>query len=112
MIPNTEATWQEFRQALESFIRKRVSNEADAQDILQDVFVKIHRNIGQLRDETRLMAWIYHITRNTIHDYYRQNRELVELPDVLIDVDAETAVSYSSGKNWHRLSAINDDRSP
>ena len=95
MMPNSEMIYQEFRHALAGFIHKRVSNEEDAQDILQDVFVKIHQNIGRLRDDTRLSAWVYQITRNVINDYYRQSRELDELPDGVIDLDmdVETAVS-------------------
>lgn len=93
MKPNSETIYQDFHQALTGFIRKRVSNGADVQDILQDVFVKIHQNITQLNDETRLTAWIYQITRNLINDYYRQQRDLVELPEGLIDPDTETAVS-------------------
>ncbi|VAW40459.1 RNA polymerase sigma factor SigZ [hydrothermal vent metagenome] len=95
MTQITEAIWQQFHDSLANFIRKRISNEADAQDILQDVFVKIHQSVSQLKDETRLTAWVYQITRNVIHDYYRQRREWVELPDGLVDVaaDVETAVS-------------------
>jgi len=91
----TESIWQQFHDNLANFIRKRVSNEADAQDILQDVFVKIHQSVNQLKDETRLTAWVYQITRNVINDYYRQQRETVELPDGLVDMEAdvETAVS-------------------
>lgn len=95
MTQMTEAIWQQFHDNLANFIRKRVSNEADAQDILQDVFIKIHQNINQLKDETRLTAWVYQITRNTIHDYYRLQPDWVALPDGLIDGEAnvETAVS-------------------
>lgn len=95
MTQITEAIWQQFHDNLANFIRKRVSNEADAQDILQDVFIKIHQNINQLKDETRLTAWVYQITRNVINDYYRQQREWVTLPDGLVDMaaDVETAVS-------------------
>lgn len=96
MMLNSETIYQDFRLALAGFIRKRVSDAEDAEDILQDVFVKIHCNIDQLQDETRLVAWVYQITRNVINDYYRQRRELAELPDELMDEredGVETAVT-------------------
>jgi RNA polymerase sigma-70 factor (ECF subfamily) len=79
--------WEEFSGPLKSFIMKRVPSEADADDLLQEVFVKIHNNIEELKDDYKINAWVYRITRNTIADYYRRNYksiELLEVPDDLI----------------------------
>ena len=43
MTPTLEAIWNEFASTLGRFIRERVSDPATAEDILQDVFVKIQR---------------------------------------------------------------------
>jgi RNA polymerase sigma-70 factor, ECF subfamily len=63
--------WHEFNQHLLKFIHKRVRNEYDAEDILQDVFRKIHDSIHRLSDESKIQSWVYRITRNAITDYYR-----------------------------------------
>ena len=66
--------WDESRNRLKGFISKRIQNEADAEDVLQNVFCKIHQNIGQLEDADKLYAWVYQLARNAIIDHYRDSR--------------------------------------
>lgn len=80
-----EKICEEFRYKLKQFILKRVSNEEDAEDILQEVFIKIHTKIGTLRDKNRIQSWIYTITRNTIIDYYRSGKTTYELSETLLE---------------------------
>ncbi|HZQ07164.1 MAG TPA: sigma-70 family RNA polymerase sigma factor, partial [Anaerolineae bacterium] len=68
----SEAVWHQFSASLKRFIQKRVGSAQVAEDILQDVFLKIHLHLNSLQDETRLQSWIYQITRNAIADYYRR----------------------------------------
>jgi RNA polymerase sigma-70 factor (ECF subfamily) len=70
----TEDLFRSLGARLKQFIQSRVSDSAAADDILQDVFVKIHSRVDTLRDETRLEGWVYQITRNAITDYYRTRR--------------------------------------
>ena len=71
MAVGTDQIWQEFSDRLRLFILRRVRSEHDTEDILQDVFWKIHNNIHMLKHGDKLEAWIYQIARNTIIDYYR-----------------------------------------
>jgi RNA polymerase sigma-70 factor (ECF subfamily) len=66
--------FKSFGGRLKQFIQSRVSDSAAAEDILQDVFLKIHSRIETLQDETKLESWVYQITRNAITDYYRTRR--------------------------------------
>ncbi|HWQ92908.1 MAG TPA: RNA polymerase sigma factor SigZ [Clostridia bacterium] len=85
-----EHIWQEFAAKLGQFIRGRVSDPASAEDILQEVFLRIHKRVGQLRDPAKLQGWIYLIARNAIIDYYRTRKETVGLPESLpAESDAE-----------------------
>jgi RNA polymerase sigma-70 factor (ECF subfamily) len=99
---HTENVWNEFGDGLKSFIFSKVKNDADASDILQDCYLKIHDNIHALNDETRIKAWIYQIARNLIIDYYRNSKRDPKRSRIL----AESAVSASSGKVMD--TAIND----
>ena len=81
MALDTTATWDEFSSALRGFIFKQVRDEDAADDILQDVFIKIHQNLGQLQDERKLRSWLYQVTRNTIMDFFRRRRFTEELPE-------------------------------
>jgi RNA polymerase sigma-70 factor (ECF subfamily) len=73
---DTQQIWEEFSDHLHGFIRSRVHNDFDADDILQDVFRKIHDNVNQLEDNTRLQAWLFRIARNAIIDYYRSKAKI------------------------------------
>ncbi len=83
MNATLEHIWHEFADKLGQFIRARVSDPATAEDILQDVFVKIQKRLGQLQNPAKLQRWIYLIARNAIIDYYRTRKETVEVPETL-----------------------------
>jgi len=82
---NTEEIWEIFSQRLYSFINSRVNNKVEAEDILQEVFLKIHKSLPTLTSQEKLPSWIYRITRNTIIDYYRKKGVMhkVEFNDYL-----------------------------
>jgi RNA polymerase sigma-70 factor, ECF subfamily len=65
--------YSQFHQSLLAFIRSKIRSNEDAQDILQNIFMKISANVNTLSDEEKLKSWIFTITRNTIIDYYRTN---------------------------------------
>src|SRR5579859_770001 len=98
MVPTTEQVWEAFHIPLHQFIRRRVSDEATAEDLLQDVFLKIHQRVDALKDVKRLESWIYQMTRNTIIDYYRSHRPLMtldaaEVPDLPEELPDDDIVS-------------------
>ena len=71
---NTETIWREFSHNLKLYISRRMSDPDAADDILQEVFFKIHSRIDTLKDNTKIRGWVYRITRNTIIDYYRKQK--------------------------------------
>ena len=74
MAVTTEDVWTVFRQRLHFYIRARSRSSQDAEDILQDVFVKVHQRLDTVEDDARLTSWLYRVTHNTIVDYYRKKR--------------------------------------
>lgn len=79
---NTERIWIQFKDELYRFILSRVKESDIADDILQDVFVKIHLHINDLRVESKLTSWLYQITRNTIVDHFRKSKSTVPVMDL------------------------------
>ena len=67
----TERLWSEMHDPLLGYIRNRVKNTDDAEDILQDVFTRVHRNLDTLKDDQSIAAWMFRIARNAITDYHR-----------------------------------------
>jgi RNA polymerase sigma-70 factor, ECF subfamily len=81
MFPTTETVWAEFNTGLKRFILKHVQDETSAEDILQNIFLKIHMHISDLRDTDKLQSWIYQITRNAITDFYRLREFTTDIPE-------------------------------
>ncbi|HEY1020623.1 MAG TPA: sigma-70 family RNA polymerase sigma factor [Sediminibacterium sp.] len=80
-----------YSHRLMGFIRKRVSNEADAEDILQDVFYQF---IGNTKPIEQLTAWLFTVTRNKITDRQRKHKpELLE--DLYTEADDESMFNWT-----------------
>jgi len=50
--------WQELRDGLRTFIRKRVADEEDVEDILQEVFLRMHQGIDSVKDRGRIVSCV------------------------------------------------------
>ena len=101
---DTQQIWSEFGDRLRAFIARRVASEADAEDILQDVFLRIHRHAGSVEHHERLVSWLFQVTRNAIADYYRapgRRRELLAGTPQVLDRDSDQAMN--------RVEVIDDD---
>lgn len=94
--------WKEYHDQLLDFIRKRVKDDADADDILQEVFIKILSKVDTLKDSDKLKNWLYQITRNTINDHYRlqQKGKNIEEPFDLQEEDADENTSMKAAESW------------
>jgi RNA polymerase sigma-70 factor, ECF subfamily len=83
MTPTVEDIWNEFAAKLGQFIAARVVDPATAEDILQDVFLKIQSRLDQLQDPAKLQGWLYLVARHAIIDHYRSHKETTEVPESL-----------------------------
>ena len=66
------AAWDELREPLLAFIARRTPDRDTAEDILQDVLLRIHRHADELEHSSAVRAWIFQIARNAIADHYRR----------------------------------------
>ena len=90
---------KDYSKRLMGFIRKRVTNEADAEDILQDVFYQF---VGTNQPIEQMTAWLFTVARNKIID--RQRKQKPELlDDVFGDEEGEDSM------NWSELLFSSDD---
>jgi RNA polymerase sigma factor (sigma-70 family) len=93
---------------LRSFIRRRVSNDADADDLLQEVFFELVRAHRLLLPIDFVTGWLYRVARNRITDLFRKKRpvafseaslksdegELLELENLLPARDGGPEAEY------------------
>ena len=72
--------WSELRGPMARFIARRVADPQDAEDVLQEVLLRIHRHSEELASADRVASWVHRIARNAIVDYYRRRAARPELP--------------------------------
>jgi RNA polymerase sigma-70 factor (ECF subfamily) len=64
------APWRDIEERLRPFVARHVAS-ADVDDVIQDVFVRMQRGLGDLRDDERFDAWMFQIARSAIGDQGR-----------------------------------------
>lgn len=78
-----DANVLEVAPRLRGFLRRRVRDDATADDLTQETLLKAFRSRDTLRDDARLEAWLYRVARTTLIDHYRRQRPTEELPPEL-----------------------------
>ena len=92
---NVEQIITDHQSRLKSFIRKRVPNKEDAEDILQDVFYQLIKTVeNTLNPIEQITAWLYRVTRNTIINKGKKKQES-EFPSSLYDEDEGILKEFS-----------------
>jgi RNA polymerase sigma-70 factor (ECF subfamily) len=82
------SVWNQTQDKLKSFVFRYTKDRATADDIVQDVFLKVHSRLGQLKESDKLAGWIFQIARNTITDYFRVRNKTLQ--PIELDWDDES----------------------
>ena len=93
-----EVIWNRFRDRLLGFIRARVSSLEEAEDITQEVFVRMHTGLCCLQEWPAMERWIYRVTRNLIIDHYRSRKTSVALVDDIEVLADDIAASHDQAE--------------
>ncbi len=67
-----ESIWNEYGERLRRFLRARVARPEDADDLAQEILIKVHKNLAQLKETDKLQSWLFQIARNALTDHYRK----------------------------------------
>ena len=70
--PTAGELWRALSEQLLAFIRSRVRSNADADDLLQDVFLQVVEKFDSVRQVDRIQSWVFQIARNAVVDSYRR----------------------------------------
>lgn len=78
-----ERLYETYRSRVFSTAYRMLSNRADAEDVTQDVFVKVFKKLPSFRGDSAISTWIYRIAVNACLDFrrHRRLRETVSLDD-------------------------------
>jgi RNA polymerase sigma-70 factor (ECF subfamily) len=78
---------REYQKRVYWHVRKMVIDHDDANDVTQEIFIKVHRNIGNFREDAQLFTWIYRIATNECLTFLQKKKRRFFLP--IGDVEAE-----------------------
>lgn len=81
--------WDDFHTELRHYIRNKVRCDADADDILQEVFLKILRNKHKVDQAEHLERYLYGIVRNAVNDYFRSKKGGLPSGNLHFEIPAE-----------------------
>ena len=70
---NVETIWAEYQTSLKAFLYKNVTNQADVEDLLQEILIKTYQNLQNVNDAHKVKSWLFKIAHNSIIDFYRQS---------------------------------------
>jgi RNA polymerase sigma-70 factor (ECF subfamily) len=92
-----QAVYEEFAPRIFNFIYRVLGSKEDAEDVAQQTFLIVLRQLGTLRDPAQLESWIYRIARNEIYQRFRRKK--------VASLDDEGLERDSQGLEEHSLSA-------
>jgi RNA polymerase sigma-70 factor (ECF subfamily) len=69
----TEELWKDFGGRLRRYIGRHLRNRDDVDDVLQEVFARIHVALPQVKDAPKLEPWLFQVTRRAVIDRSRRN---------------------------------------
>ena len=64
-----------------------VKNKEDAEDIAQDVFLTVYKNLKKFRNDSGIYTWVYRIAINKTYDFFRKKKETFELNEEVLSIE-------------------------
>jgi RNA polymerase sigma-70 factor, ECF subfamily len=95
--PEARGAWTEIEERLRPYVSRRVSSSADVDDILQEIFVRMHRGLTELREEERFGSWVYRIAQHVIADSGRARSRDRVIPVGNVSESASDAEAPDAG---------------
>ncbi|MDI9342386.1 MAG: sigma-70 family RNA polymerase sigma factor [Sediminibacterium sp.] len=100
MTNDVNTIWQQFHKELKAYIYTKIRHKQDTEDLLQDIFVKIIRNMDKITQSEQVHLYLYGLARNSIYDYFRKQKKnqpnepvTAQFPD-----DTDTALNHVIGE--------------
>jgi len=85
---------RKYQQKIYWHIRKMVIDHDDTDDLVQDVFIKVWKHVGNFREDAQLYTWIYRIATNECLNFLRKKKNKFFLP--IHDVQNELSEKLDS----------------
>jgi len=66
--------WSKHKTAVRAFLRARVSDADEVDDLMQIILIKTHQNLHTVKSKSHVKLWLMRITNNAIIDFYRKKK--------------------------------------
>lgn len=83
--------WNNHKSHLHNFITSKIDNDYIANDIMQEVSIKLLDNINRKTEIKNYRNWLFQVARNTIADYYRKHKKHTNLVTENTELNSESA---------------------
>lgn len=100
MSHDAASIWEACSGKVRGYLRHHLRSAADVDDVLQEVFVRVHRHARQLDGETHLSGWLFAVARSALVDFQRRQRRPIpaaEAIEEVIEEDVEEDLGEHSG---------------
>lgn len=67
--------WPQYQSRLRAFLRKRLANAADVDDVLQEISIKVLNGLPQLAEHSKLQPWLFQTAQHAVVDHYRRSKK-------------------------------------
>ena len=90
-----------YRKKVFGTVYRLTGRHDEVEDVGQDVFLRLHQSLGQLREPGFFDTWLYRLTVNTVYDHLRRKRRMTDVP--MADLSEEQLVTADFSESKKRL---------
>ncbi|EGU35341.1 RNA polymerase sigma factor SigZ [Vibrio sp. N418] len=69
---NLDEVWRQYQHSLKAFLHSKVANEADVEDLQQEILIKTYQSLSDVQNESSVKSWLFQLAQRTIIDFYRK----------------------------------------
>ena len=70
--PTFASVFQDYQSPIYNYLLRMTQNPAEAEDLTQETFIRVHSSLSTFRGEASLSTWLYRIATNVSYDYFRR----------------------------------------
>lgn len=99
----TSQIWAEYAQEILRYFQAKVGNNATAEDLRQEVFLKVHNGVDALKEKDKVQHWLRVIARNVLVDYWNNTKPLTNFEAINTESAIDQHFYHMVGQCVHRM---------